>query len=360
MAVLTQSERIQLAVEAAASRYGAVGVQAAVIRRGHPAETYFYGEATKGTDPMTPMHKFRTASLTKVAIGIAVMLLRERGLLSLSDPLSFHWGHTVTNPYYPDMPITLRSCLTHTSSIYSFGPEVSRAYADTVELLLRPEGYTRAVPGDPSAWNYNNFVYSVLGMAVERTAQDFMDFLLDTSLWDRLGADVAMESGEVRDTGRLVTLYRQDGSVGRSVAVQKLSRRPRLPASTGIYFAGGMTASARDLARMVSVLVNDGEFEGEHILTPNSVAQLEQLQFRIGSAWQAQPLLYQENMYDRPGIYYHTGSAYGAYNLLSYDPDSGDGAVVLTSGALGIQDSRGIYAVCSEISRAIYDVLAGK
>ena len=43
---------------------------------------------------------------------------------------------------------------------------------------------------------------------------------------------------------------------------------------------------------------------------------------------------------------------------MSYDPETGDGVVVLTSGASGAKDSRGIYAVCGEISQYIYDAIA--
>ena len=43
---------------------------------------------------------------------------------------------------------------------------------------------------------------------------------------------------------------------------------------------------------------------------------------------------------------------------MSYDPDTRDGVVVLTSGASGARDGQGIYAVCGEISRYIYDTIA--
>ena len=86
MAEEMRSADIQQAVELAAKTYGAVGVQATVIRGGVTGETYVYGWATKDTDPMTPNHKFRTASITKIATGIAAMLLREQGVLRLEDP----------------------------------------------------------------------------------------------------------------------------------------------------------------------------------------------------------------------------------------------------------------------------------
>ena len=77
-----------------------------------------------------------------------------------------------------------------------------------------------------------------------------------------------------------------------------------------------------------------------------------------GGSYQALPMRLRFGAYGRERLYSHTGSAYGAYNFLSYDPDTGDGVVVLTMGADGGKDAYGIYAVCGEISRAVYEALA--
>ena len=77
-----------------------------------------------------------------------------------------------------------------------------------------------------------------------------------------------------------------------------------------------------------------------------------------GGSYQALPMRLRLGAYGRERLYYHTGSAYGVYNLLSYDPDAGDGVVVLTMGADGGKDQYGIYAVCGEISRAVYETIA--
>ena len=67
----------------------------------------------------------------------------------------------------------------------------------------------------------------------------------------------------------------------------------------------------------------------------------------------------QNNLFQRQTICYHSGSAYGALHLLSFDPDTGDGVVVLTSGAANPMDDSGLYAVCTEITAAFYQILAG-
>ena len=351
---------MQAAVDNAAAKYGAAGIQAAVVRAGVASETYFTGWAVKDVQPMTQDTKLRSASISKVAIAIELMLLQEEGKLSLLDPLSQHWGAPVQNPNHPEVPITLQTCLTHTTTILPFDFNISRAYEASVQQLLRPESYTMETPGTQMAWAYNNYVFSVLGMALERTSGTYLDLFLNANLWDPLEADAAFEGGELRDTAHIATLYQQDGSVGLSADVQRTFKRPLVPASTGINFAGGLTASAGDLAKMAAVLSNEGAYSGRQILTPASVATLRQGQFPVqGVFLQAQPLRVQNNLFQRQTICYHSGSAYGGLHLLSFDPDTGDGAVVLTSGAANPMDDSGLYAVCTEISEAFYQILAG-
>ena len=95
-------------------------------------------------------------------------------------------------------------------------------------------------------------------------------------------------------------------------------------------------------------------------MSPESVELMESRypQPVPGGSYQALPLRYWPSLYGRPGVYYHTGSAYGVFNCASYDPATGDGVVVLTVGASGAKDEHGIYKVCAEISNEIYGKIA--
>ena len=110
---------------------------------------------------------------------------------------------------------------------------------------------------------------------------------------------------------------------------------------------------------MTALLAGDGCFEGVRLVESESVALMEERDpNQLGDGtYQALPLRSQDAIYGRDRLYYHTGSAYGVFNLMSYDPETGDGVVVLTVGASGAKDGRGIYAVCGEISAYIYEVL---
>lgn len=352
-------DAIQAAVDAAAQKYGAQGLQVAVIEKGVVTDTYAYGWATKDTDPMTADHKLRIASISKVAVGITAQLLREDGIIDLDGDISQYWGVTVKNPKYPNMPITIRSMLTHTSSILNAGDSTSRAYG-SVKAKLQGSGFSGGVPGDIGYWAYNNYAFAVLGMTLELAADRMVDDILGEKLYAPMDMDAAFGSGDIQNTHLLATLYRNGGEVARSVDAQKNMHSKTTPGESGSFFAGGLTVSAADLGKLIALLAGDGMYEGVQLLSPESVAEMETYidsTMVPGGSYQALPMRYWPDLYGREGIFFHTGSAYGVFNAATYDPVTGDGVVVLTTGASGAKDDYGIYKVCAEINQYIYDVI---
>jgi CubicO group peptidase (beta-lactamase class C family) len=151
----------------------------------------------------------------------------------------------------------------------------------------------------------------------------------------------------------------QGGGVGRSIDAQKRTLGSTYPGERGEEFPGGLTISSYDLAKLIAVLANDGEYGGTRVLSAETVSLMEETQGRTGGGFeQCLPLRYRENLYGEDGLYYHTGSNYGVFNLISYNPISKNGVVVLTSGASGATDANGIYAVCGEISESVYGLIS--
>lgn len=358
-AAAANHDAMQAKVDEIAAKYGAVGLQVAVLEGGVVTDSFAYGWATKGTDPMTADHKMRVASLSKVSVGMAAMVLRDRGFIDLDASIGDYWGFSTKNTRYPNSPVSIRSLLSHTSSIPLYGDDVSRARS-AVEAKLRNNQYNSLQPGSVWSWGYNNYGFAVLGMTLELAANDYLDNILDKNLWSVMDIDAAFEGGEIQATDKLATIYRYGGSVGRSVEAQKSYKRPAAPGGSGSSFAGGLTISANDLAKLLGLLANDGTYQGLRLLSEESVKLMETRfdQILSDGTYQAMPLRSQDNIYGRDRLYYHTGSAYGVYNFMSYDPETGDGIVVLSSGASASKDGNGIYAVCGNISKYFYELTA--
>lgn len=348
-------EQLQQAVEQARADYGATAIQAAVIRDGQVAVQAASGWAVKDQITLTTRHKMRCASLTKVMVGISAGVLIDDGTLDPYADLSGYWGVTARNPSYPDTPITVDMLLTHTSTLSDASGSLSALKGTAARQRLAGSGYTGGKPGELSSWSYNNYGFSVLGMTLERAADQVLDDVLGEAVLTPMGIDAAFEAGSVDDTGLLCALYYPGNSLSRTVSTQKSYVCIQQPGYRGNFFAGGFTCSAGELAQLVAMLAEDGTYQGQQYLSAETVAYLEQpLGQTPDGFYQCRPLRYRENMYGRDRMYYHTGSAYGFYGLLSYDPDTGDGVVVFTTGASGVTDSYGVYAVCGQVAQAVY------
>ena len=348
-------EQLQQAVEQARADYGATAIQAAVIRDGQVAVQAASGWAVKDQITLTTRHKMRCASLTKVMVGISAGVLIDDGTLDPYADLSGYWEVTARNPSYPDTPITVDMLLTHTSTLSDASGSLSALKGTAARQRLAGSGYTGGKPGELSSWSYNNYGFSVLGMTLERAADQVLDDVLGEAVLTPMGIDAAFEAGSVDDTGLLCALYYPGNSLSRTVSTQKSYVCIQQPGYRGNFFAGGFTCSAGELAQLVAMLAEDGTYQGQQYLSAETVAYLEQpLGQTPDGFYQCRPLRYRENMYGRDRMYYHTGSAYGFYGLLSYDPDTGDGVVVFTTGASGVTDSYGVYAVCGQVAQAVY------
>ena len=63
----------------------------------------------------------------------------------------------------------------------------------------------------------------------------------------------------------------------------------------------------------------------------------------------------QEDVMDQEVLYYHTGSAYGVFSLMTYNPVTQNGVVVITTGASRNMNEYGMYALCYDLMEILYE-----
>lgn len=350
-------QQIQSFIDEVLEKNNAVGIQVAVVDNGKIVGTYGSGWATMDTDPMTAHHKMRIASLSKIVIGLATMKMQEDGQLRIDDNIDDYWDTTVQNGYYPNTPITFRTLLTHTSSLPAHSYIDGCTFEEMLDRFSQP--YRDVEPGSMEGYSYNNYGFCVLATTLEITSHKHLDEIVSEEFFRPMGIDAAFYSGDLADPGMLVTLYNEDHSISQSASFQStIHRNPALGNNSSNY-PGGLTACASDLAKIIVLLTSDGKYLDQQLLSAESIAMMEQYipEPLSDGSYQAHPMVYVEDIYGREGIYYHPGRAFGALNCLSYDPITGDGIVVLTSGAQFQFAQYDIYTVCDEINAYIYDLI---
>lgn len=343
--------RLEQIIEDAVSVYGGVGVQVAVISGGELSLTAQYGWAEKNTSPMTADSLLRIASPSKTVVSMIVHHLIDDGLLSLDDDISDHLGVTVRNPNHPNKPITVRMLLEHTSSLKDadYLPSLSALQ----KHLTSGKAFTSARPG--ANFVYNNFAFGVLGVVCECAAGRSFTDLAEEFFFEPMGITASFLAERV-PLDDLAVIYQSNGSVGLSKNThRKFATYHKEPGYTMRCFAGGLIISAGDYARLLTVLMNDGIYNGQALLSKKATNSIHEVQFKRGAIQQCLPVWRQDGLYGQSPLYYHTGSAYGIYSLYVYNPKNDTGVVVITTGSSGQRDSNGVYAVCGRIVDNIYD-----
>ncbi|MBI1773461.1 MAG: serine hydrolase, partial [Burkholderiales bacterium] len=131
--------------------------------------------------PVDNQTLFRVASVSKMVAAIGAMCLVEQGKLDLDTDISNYLGFKLRNPHYPDVVITTRMLLSHTSSLrddggYNFPADVSMQGFLQTGGKNYAQGLQWADPANAKAgenfapglyFHYVNLNWGVLGSVME-------------------------------------------------------------------------------------------------------------------------------------------------------------------------------------------------
>jgi hypothetical protein len=133
----------------------------------------------------------RIASVSKLVVALGVMRLAEQGRIDLDADVSRQLGWPLRNPAFPDVPITLRMLLSHTSSVKDEGDNYVLPLGRTVrETAALPETFDRAHrPG--AFFRYSNLNYPLIGSVLEKATGERFDRLMSGWSCSRSGSTPA-------------------------------------------------------------------------------------------------------------------------------------------------------------------------
>lgn len=254
-------------------------------------DTVFFLEAVGYADlenrtPMRVDHIFRVASIAKPVTATAIMILQERGLLSVTDPVVRYLPEFAslarTDSTPPWRPPTLRQLLTHTGGLASeqqLTPEgaMQMSLSDVVSTYAKaPLAYR---PGQ--RFLYSSPGFDMLGAVIERiSGQPFETFMAE-AVFRPLG---------MHDTGFFLTAERRQRLArfyhygeGELLAGPRpnsyagdLTHEGRLNPAP----AYGLYTTASDLGALLRMMLNGGRYQGRQVLSPATVEAMTVDQIR--------------------------------------------------------------------------------
>ncbi len=162
--------------------------------------------------PITPDTLFRVASLSKAVLGLGVMRLVDAGKLDVEADISDVLGYQLRNPNFPDVPLTPRMLLSHTSSLTDEGGlAVPIGGTMQAHLAADSKNWARTRPG--SFFQYSNFCYGLLASLIERASGLRFDVFMQQQVLGPLGMQGGYDAAQLTPQvqAQVAALYRKQG-----------------------------------------------------------------------------------------------------------------------------------------------------
>ena len=337
-------------------KYGTVGASIAVIKNGEVAYNYEYGYANKedikNPKKVTENTKFRIASVSKVFTAMLAMAETDDGRLDLDGKLSDLFKFNFFNPKYPNTPVTMRMLLTHTAGLSGKDGLYSKYIS---EAVICPDYYFYK-PGN--GFYYSNLGMGLAGAVVEKASNQTISQYARDRFFEPMGIDASYDATYLSDKSLVADCY-FNGRHKRSneKLTQPQERKKGKPGEVYHLGQGGLLISAIDLARVSTILINDGQYQGKQYLSHEAVEQMMSVHPVNTKSPYKQCIGIRKftNLIEGRDMYYHTGNYYGIYALLAIDPTDKSGVVIITSGANAARDDNTIFNVCNDVMNYCYE-----
>ncbi len=234
------------------------------------------------------------ASMSKPITAACMMMLVDEGKVALADPISKYLPEMagLKNSADQKVTITIEQLLNHTSGMSEI-PGKDTYTSTTLAIAVEKYAALPVLFEPGSKWQYSQTSINTAARIIEVVSGKTFDVFVDERVCKPLGmrdTSFYLTDAQMR---RLAKSYSKgaDGTLKESpiglLAGKKPTDRDRMPAANG-----GLFSTAIDYAKFCQMLLNDGEWNGQQILSQKSVLRLRtpttgdlKTGFTTGNAW---------------------------------------------------------------------------
>jgi CubicO group peptidase (beta-lactamase class C family) len=250
------------------------GLAVAVVRDDSVVFARGYGvRELGGSDAVDEHTLFAIASTTKALTVAALGMLVDDGEMGWDDDVARHMPRFVLQDPYITRELTVRDLLTHRAGLSRSDNLWIAAPFNRAEILRR----ARHLPaeGFRAGYGYNNIMFIAAGELVEAVSGVTWDNFLSSRLFMPLGMTRSttrtaeaesrpnVASSHTRSDGRVIVMNRRNYD--------------------NIGGAGAVWSTAHDMAQWLRLLLNEGEYDGQRLLRPQTVRAMHAPQVIIPS-----------------------------------------------------------------------------
>ncbi len=325
-------------VEQVMADYGVPGLALTIVKDGQVVVARGYGVRALGDPTPVDAHTlFGIASNTKAFTATALGLLVDEGKLSWEDPVIDHLPWFRLSDPYVTSQLTIRDLLVHRSGLGLGAGDLlwwppSSYNREEIARRLR---YIPLATSFRSAYAYDNVLYLVAGEVIEAVSGRTWEQFIQERILDSLGmTDSRVRHSDATRGGNVATPHaRVEGMVRVIKPFDSDNTNP----------AGGINASATDMAKWLMVQLDSGRVAGGRlfpagltrqlwtIVTPQPIGRPAKELAPLANNFRGYALGFEVRDYRGRKLVTHTGGLPGYISRVAMIPGEKLGVAVLTN-----------------------------
>jgi len=288
---LTDFEEVDVYISTRMKELGIPGAALVIVQGDQIVHLKAFGVADGDGRLVTPQTPFFTGSTGKSFTALAIMQLVETGKIKLDESVQTYLPWFRVADVNASKIITVRQLLNQTSGLPGSIGQEQLANSDLSDVAI--ENNVRALanvelstaPGE--RYEYSNANYVTLGMIIQAVSGQSYETYIREHIFKPLDMQNSFTSKTEAQRDGLAVGYQK--WFGMPIA------SPNLPFVRGSLPAGQLIMSAEDFGHYLIAQLNDGNYQGVSVLSPEGIADLHHPDVKMpnsndfyGMGWEVQ------------------------------------------------------------------------
>lgn len=322
-----------------------IGMQIGYLKQDGTTWVGSYGQLNKETgEEINDSTLFMIASCSKPVTALAILKLFNDKKLDLDLDINTYLPFKISNPHNPNILITIRMLLSHTSSIkdnwsvmdplyttnsggdspIKLNTFISDYFLNNGKYYDTNENFFNEKPGE--YWEYSNMGYALLGLIIEQVSGKNFSTYMEEDIFHPLEMNNSYWFLKDIPTKNIARPHTLPENKGDTVKILKHYGFPDFP-------DGQLRTTTSDYLKFVQLILNNGKIKNKQFIDKKIIELFHTVQYpevhkHQAIAWnynEFENLLYYILMRRLPS---HTGGDPGVATVVSYDPKNKIAAVV--------------------------------
>ena len=229
---------------------------------------------------------FILSSISKTVTATALMQLFEQDFFLLDDDIDDHLPFDIKHPDYPEVSITFKMLLSHTSGIKDNWDFMPYYEGDSpldlnyyLNQYLTPGGefynsnlnFTDSMPG--TSWRYSNIGTALIGLLVEEISGQLFNEYCNENIFEPLEMDNSYWFlSEIENLNQVALPYQlTEGSPDTLMELENYGYSD--------YPSGQLRTTSNNLAKFMSAFINNGIYNGVEILESETIELIKTVHY---------------------------------------------------------------------------------